>query len=68
MSFYKGADETYIRGKRKKDYDKEAGEPKKRGCGTLWKDYRRTCARCLWRDNQGLHQEMRQNRGLSTDY
>lgn len=28
------ADETYIGGKRKKDHDKEAGEPKKRGRGT----------------------------------
>lgn len=28
------ADETYIRGKRKKDYDKEGGEPRKRGPGT----------------------------------
>ncbi len=29
------ADETYIGGKRKKDYDKEAGEPRKRGRGTV---------------------------------
>ena len=28
------ADETYIGGKRKKDYDKKAGEPRKRGRGT----------------------------------
>ena len=28
------ADETYIGGKRKKDYDKEEGEPRKRGRGT----------------------------------
>ena len=28
------ADETYIGGKRKKDYDKEVGEPRKRGRGT----------------------------------
>ena len=28
------ADETYIGGKRKKDYDKEIGEPRKRGRGT----------------------------------
>lgn len=28
------ADETYIGGKRKKNYDKESGEPKKRGRGT----------------------------------
>lgn len=29
------ADETYIGGKRKKDYDKEAGKPRKRGRGTV---------------------------------
>ena len=28
------ADKTYIGGKRKKDYDKEVGEPRKRGRGT----------------------------------
>lgn len=29
------ADETYIGGKRRKDYDKEKGEPRKRGRGTV---------------------------------
>ena len=29
------ADETYIGGKRKKDYDKEVGKPRKRGRGTV---------------------------------
>ena len=31
-------DETYIGGKRKKDYDKERGEPPKRGRGNPAKD------------------------------